>query len=156
VTVVALAMAVGVAGTVVPLVPGLPLVWAAALLYGVVDGFGLVGMACFAVVTAVAVAGTVAGFTLPQRAAGAAGAARSSIWAGALLAVVGAFVIPVVGLPLGGVFGVYLAERIRTNDAAAARRATLATVRGFGVAALVQLGCAVVMVVTWIGWVAVG
>ena len=32
--VVALLMAVGAVGTVVPLVPGLGLVWAAALLYG--------------------------------------------------------------------------------------------------------------------------
>ena len=37
---IALAMVVGILGTVVPLLPGLPIVWAAALVYGVVEGFG--------------------------------------------------------------------------------------------------------------------
>lgn len=53
---VAIAMAVGVAGTVVPLVPGLGLVVAAALVYGLVEGFGAVGVAAFVVIVLLGVA----------------------------------------------------------------------------------------------------
>ena len=69
VVLVALAMAVGVAGTVVPLVPGLGLVWLAALAYGLVDGFGVVGSIVFVTISAMAVAGIVAGIAVPHHAA---------------------------------------------------------------------------------------
>ena len=45
--------------------------------------------------------------------------------AGALLGIVGFFVIPVVGLVIGFVVGVYLAEWYRLRDVARAWRATI-------------------------------
>jgi len=156
VVLVALAMAVGVAGTVVPLVPGLGLVAAAALVYGVVEGFGTVGTVAFVAILALAAAGTAAGIVLPHRAAGGAGASRSSLLVGAAGAVVGFFVVPVVGLPLGGVLGIYLAERGRTGDHDAAWRTTGAALRGFGLAALAQLGAGLLMVAVWVAWVLAG
>nr|MBA2624784.1 DUF456 domain-containing protein [Acidimicrobiia bacterium] len=74
-------------------------------------------------------------------------------WLGLALAVVGFFVVPVIGLPLGGALGVYLGERLRTGDGRAAWRATRATLAGFGLAALAQLGAALAMVLTWVAWV---
>lgn len=152
---VALAMAVGVAGTVVPLVPGLGLVVAAALAYGLVEGFGTTGTVAFGVIVAVGLAGTAAGVALPHRAAGRAGAPRSSLLLGAAGAVLGFFAVPIVGLPLGGVAGIYVGERLRTGDGAAAWRATRATLKGFGLAAVVQLGAALVMAAVWVAWVVV-
>jgi uncharacterized protein len=153
VALVALAMAVGVVGTVVPLVPGLALVWGAALAYGLLEGFGTTGTAAFALITALAVAGALAGWVVPTRVAGAAGAARSSILLGAVAAVVGFFAIPVVGLVVGGVAGVYAGELQHTGSGAAAWRATRATLAGFGLAALVQLGIGLAMAATWAAWV---
>ena len=153
VALVALAMAVGVVGTVIPLVPGLALVWAAALAYGLSEGFGTIGTAAFSLVSVFAIAGALAGWVVPVRIAGAAGAARSSILLGAVAAIVGFFVIPVVGLPVGGVAGVYAAELQRTGDGAAAWRATRATIAGFGLAALVQFALALAMTATWVVWV---
>jgi uncharacterized protein len=153
VALVALAMAVGVVGTVVPLVPGLALVWGAALAYGLLEGFGTTGTAAFTLITALAVAGALAGWVVPTRVAGAAGAARSSILLGAVAAVVGFFAIPVVGLVVGGVAGVYAGELQRTGSGAAAWRATRATLAGFGLAALVQLGIGLAMAATWAAWV---
>lgn len=149
---VGVAMAVGLVGTVVPVVPGLGLVWLAALAFGLARGFGTEGVAAMAVITALAVAGTVAGVVLPRRAAGAAGAAPTSLWLGALLAVVGFFAVPVVGLPLGGALGIYAGEHLRTGSAGAAWRATRATLAGFGLAALAQLGAGLLMVLTWGAW----
>jgi uncharacterized protein YqgC (DUF456 family) len=71
-------------------------------------------------------------------------------------AIVGFFVVPVVGLPLGGVLGIYVGETLRTGDPAAARATTRATIIGFGVAALIQLAAALAMIVVWVAWVLVG
>lgn len=156
VLVLALVMAVGAVGTVVPLVPGLSLVWGAGLVYGLDRGFGTVGTVAFAVMTVLALVATVANYVVPRRRATGAGASRRSVWLGVAGAVVGFFVVPVVGLPLGGVLGVYVGEHVRTHDAAAARRATWATITGFGVAALAQFAAALAMIAVWVAWVVAG
>lgn len=153
---VALVMAIGVAGTVVPLVPGLGLVAAAAVGYGLAEGFGPVGVVAMTVIVTVGVAGTAAGVVLPGRAAGRTGAPRTSVAMGAVGAVIGFFVVPVVGLPLGGAVGTYVGERLRTGDGTLAWRATVATLKAFGLASLVQLVAGMAMVLAWIGWVVAG
>jgi uncharacterized protein YqgC (DUF456 family) len=152
VVLVGLAMAVGVVGTLVPFVPGLGLCWAAALVYGLVEGFETAGIAAFVLITALTAGGTIAGYAVPARVAGAAGASKVSIVLGALAAIVGFFVIPVVGVIVGGVLGVYAGEYARTRDGAVAWRSTRATLTGFGLAALIQLGVAVAIAATWAVW----
>jgi hypothetical protein len=156
VVLVALLMAVGVAGTIIPLIPGLGLVVVAAAIYGIADGFGTVGAVAMLVIVALGVAGTAAGIVLPGRAALQTGAPRSSLALAAVGAVVGFFVVPVVGLPLGGVLGIYVGERLRTGDGAVARRSTVATLRAFGIAALAQIAAGIAMVLAWIAWVVAG
>jgi uncharacterized protein len=153
VVLVALAMAIGVAGTVVPFVPGLAFVWLAALGYGLAAGFGAVGWAAFVTITALAVAGVAAGVALPHRAARGRGATSLSIGLGAATAVIGFFVVPVIGLPLGGVLGIFVGETLRTRDAGAAWHTTAATLKGFGVASLAQLAIGLVIVIVWLVWV---
>jgi len=155
-TLVAVAMAVGVTGTVVPVLPGLVLVWAAALVYGLVAGFGTVGVVAFVIITGLAVVGIVISFVIPRRAAARGGATRSSMWLGALLAIAGFFVVPVVGLVVGGVLGVFLGEVARTRNTTAAWRTTIATIKGFGMASVLQVVVALAMVIAWVPWVVVG
>jgi uncharacterized protein len=153
VLIVAVVMALGAAGTIVPLLPGLSLIWAAALAYGISQGFGAVGVAAFATMSALAMGATVAGYVVPQRRASRSGASTSSVWLGVAGAAVGFFVVPVVGLALGGVLGIYVGEHLRTRDAGEAWQATWATLVGFGVAALVQFVTALAMIVVWVAWV---
>ena len=77
--VVGLAMAVGLVGTIFPILPGLMLIWAAALVYGLVGGFGGVGIAAMVVITVLSIAGVAAGVVIPNKAAGTAGASKSSL-----------------------------------------------------------------------------
>ena len=74
VVLVGLVMALGLIGTVLPLLPGLPIIWGAALVYGLVTNFGTAGWIAFAAITALAVAGMVAGLVLPHRRVAAGGA----------------------------------------------------------------------------------
>jgi uncharacterized protein YqgC (DUF456 family) len=153
VALVAVAMVVGLVGTVLPVVPGLVLIAGAAAVYGLVEGFGTVGWVAMSLIALLGIAGTAAGAALPQRAAAGAGTARSSMALAVVGAVAGAFLIPVVGMPIGGALGIYLGERLRPVSHQQAWRSTVATVKGFGLATLVQLGAGVVMVLTWVAWV---
>jgi uncharacterized protein YqgC (DUF456 family) len=69
---------------------------------------------------------------------------------------VGFFVVPLVGVVLGGVVGVFLGEIARTRDATAAWRSTAATIKGFGVAVVVQVAIGLTMVAVWGSWVLLG
>ena len=147
-----LVMVVGLVGTILPIVPGLPLIVGAAVVYGMVEGFGVAGWAALVVIAALGVAGTVAGFVLPQRAAGGAGATSTSMLLGAVGAIVGFFAVPVVGMPLGGALGIYLGERGRGVDHAQAWVTMAATMKAFGIGALVQLAAGILMVLAFVVW----
>ena len=150
---VGLAMFVGIAGTILPFIPGLPIVWAAALVYGVVEGFGTVGWICFVIITVLAVGGMVAGFVVPQRKVQGGGAPFSTTVVGIVGAAIGFFVIPVIGIVVGAVVGVLLAERARTQSWDLAWASTKRAIVGFGIGALVQVGAGVAMMLTWVAWV---
>jgi len=152
----ALVMAVGAVGTVVPLLPGLGLIWAAGLVYAIDQGFDGVGAVAFVLMTALAAGASVAGYVVPRRRAAGAGATGSTVWLGIAGAVIGFVVVPIVGLPLGGVLGIYIGEHLRTGDPQQAWQATRAAIAGFGIAALVQLAAGLAMIVVWIAWVVLG
>ena len=151
--VAALVMAVGLVGVVVQVLPGSVLVLAAIGVWAVMTG-GAVAWAAFAVgAFAIAVA-AVGKYVLAGRGLTRAGVPGSTLVWGGLAGVIGFFVVPIVGLPLGFVGGVYLAQRIRDGDHAAAWTSTLAAVRATGVTILVELAGALVAVSAWAAGVA--
>jgi uncharacterized protein YqgC (DUF456 family) len=152
---VLLVMLVGLVGVVVPVVPGLVLVWAAGVFWAWQDGGGPARWAVAVVLTALLVAATVTTYVLPARSASAAGAPRSTLLLGGIGAVVGFFVIPVVGFPVGGVLAVWLAETVRLGHPRPALHSTGAVLRGIGVGILVQLGVGLLMIGVWLAGVLV-
>lgn len=150
----AVLMVLGLAGVVIPVLPGLALICAVALAYGFLVGFGAIGITTMVILGALLVVSVVVGFVLPKRSAEASGAAGWSQWAALFGAVVGFFVIPIVGVPIGALVGVLLAERIDKQDWPRAWAATRAMARGFGINVLVQLGIGTVMIAVWSVWAA--
>lgn len=146
---VLLVMLVGVAGTVVPVLPGLLLIWAAGVAWAWLDGGGTARVVVAVVLTLLLVLGTAAKYVLPARSATGAGAPRRTLVLGAVGAVVGFFVIPVVGLVVGGVLAVYVAELSRLGRADLALRSTRAVLVAVGVGVLVEIVTAVLMVAVW-------
>jgi uncharacterized protein YqgC (DUF456 family) len=145
---VGLAMLVGLVGTVLPFLPGLPIIWAAGLVWVLSSG-GSLRWLVLAVLTVLLVAGTVAHYALPARSLGGR-APRSTLLLGAVGAVVGMFVVPVVGFPLGGVVGVFLAESRRTGSGREAWESTRRVLVAFGIGMLVEVGAGVLMVMVWV------
>jgi uncharacterized protein YqgC (DUF456 family) len=155
VTVVAgVGVVVGVLGTVVPVLPGGLLVAASVLLWAVVTG-GAAWWVLGGVVVLLAAGQLLeyltAGVTLKR-----AGVPNRSLVAGGLLGVVGFFVIPVVGLVLGFLLGLYLAERARQPDAPTAWRSTKVGLRAAGVALLIELAAVLLAASLWFGVVLTG
>lgn len=150
---VALAMVVGIVGTIVPFLPGIPIVWAAALVYGVAEGFGPIGWTCFVIITLLGIGGLIAGVVVPKRHVEGGGAPFSTIVVAVIGAIIGAIVIPVIGIVVGGVLGVLFAERARTQSWELAWASTKRALVGFGLGALVQMGAGIAMMATWVVWV---
>jgi uncharacterized protein YqgC (DUF456 family) len=151
---VGLVMVVGVLGVLVPVLPGLVLVWAAGMAWVWLDGAGPARVAVGVLLTALFVAGLVAKYALPARHIGGAQAPRSTLLLGALGATVGFFVIPVVGLVVGGVGAVFLAELARLRHPRPAWRATWVVLQAVGLGMLVELASAVLMLGAWVAGVA--
>jgi uncharacterized protein len=156
VAVIALVMALGLIGTVIPGVPGLVIIFGAAVAYGVVDGFGALGVGALVGAGVLMVLGIAAGYVLPHRAGVLAGVPKTSLRLGIAGAIVGFFVIPVLGLPIGGAAGVLLGEQRRLGDWGAAWATTQKVLVGFGIGALAEVVAGVLMIATWVVWVLLG
>ena len=76
---VGLAMPVGLVGVVVPVLPGLLLVWGAGVAWAWLDGGGALRWSFAAILTLLFVAGTTLKYVLPARSATGAGAPRSTL-----------------------------------------------------------------------------
>lgn len=146
---VGLVMVVGLAGVVVPVLPGTLLILVAGI--GWAAGVAETGTARWVVVgimTVLFVAGFVAKYALPGRRLSGE-LPRSTLFLGGLGAVIGFLVVPVVGLLIGGVAGVYLAEVRRLGPGAGARRSTVEVLKAVGIGILAELTAGVLMIATW-------
>jgi len=150
VVVCALAILIGTVGVVVPVIPGLVLSWAAVLAWALFSDAGWGRWLVLFIVTFVALAGTAAKYAWPGRRLKQSGVPNWSIIAGGLLGIVGFFVVPVVGLPLGFVLGILLAEWARQRQLKPAWAATWHAVKAVGLSMLIELAAALIIAVTWV------
>lgn len=147
---VALAIAVGLAGILVPVLPGSVLILGGVLVWAI-DVGGPTAWVVFAVVAAVLVVGGVVKYLVPNRRLKSVGVPASTQWIGAAAGIVGFFVIPVVGLFVGFVLGVYAAERHRVG--ADAWPSTKAALRAVGLSIVIELVAGLTATAVWVGGV---
>src|SRR5688572_16606429 len=121
-------MLLGTVGIVVPVLPGLLLVWGATLVWAFERQDGP-GWLVFGIATVLYAVGIVSKYLVPGRRMRSAGVEGGVVAVALAVAVVGFFVVPVVGAPLGFVLAVYLLERVKHREHIAARRATLEAIR---------------------------
>jgi uncharacterized protein YqgC (DUF456 family) len=148
---VALAILVGLVGVVVPILPGLVLVLGAILVWAIDIG-SATGWTVFAVAALVLVAGSIVKYVVPGRQLKSSGIPSSTTWFGLGLGIVGFFVIPVVGLFIGFVLGVYLAEHRRVGSAAA-WPSTQRALSAVGVSILIELAAGTLAALVWVAGV---
>ena len=146
---VALLMAVGMVGIVVPVLPGLVVVWLATVLWAVLHPDHRAWFVV-AVTTVVYAAGLVTQYLVPGRRLRTAGVGTPTLLLAGVLAVVGFFVVPVVGLALGFVLGVFLAEAGRRRDLGAAWTGTVHALKAVVMSMGIELTTGFVIVIAWV------
>ncbi|MGD9529227.1 DUF456 domain-containing protein [Pseudonocardia sp.] len=148
--VAALLVVVGIVGIVVPVLPGPVLVFAGIAVWAVPRG-DTVGWTVLGIATAVLLLGQVVKYLLPGRRLRDAGVPTRSIVAGAVLGIAGFFVVPLLGLFLGFVLGVFLAELARLRESSAAWPSTKHALVAVGWSILIELASALIATAVWVG-----
>jgi uncharacterized protein YqgC (DUF456 family) len=149
---VGLVIAVGLVGILVPLLPGTLLVFAAILVWALVEQ-NTAGWVTLGVVTVLLGGTTLVKYLWPVRRMKAADVGTWSLVAGGVLGVVGFFVIPVLGLPIGFVGGIYLAELSARHDQRLAWASTVHALKGVALSVFVELAGALLATAAWVAGV---
>lgn len=142
-----LVILLGLVGIVVPVLPGSSLVLGAVLVWALTVGTGA-AWAVFALSATLLVLGAVVKYVVPGRGLRTSGVPNHSVVVGGLLGLVGFFVVPVLGLPLGFLAGVYLSETRRVGRHLA-WPSTVAAMKAVGMSVLVELVAGLLAAGTW-------
>ena len=143
------AILVGLFGAVTQIIPGSIIVLVAVGVWAAVTG-GAAAWTVFVVGLVAVVAAAIVKYVLAGRHLKRAEVPSSTLLVGGVLGIIGFFVIPVVGLPIGFVGGVYLAELSRRHDQRLAWSSTKAALAATGITIVVELAGALVATGAWI------
>lgn len=150
----AVAIAVGLAGVLVPLLPGTLLVWVAIAVWAFVERTTS-ALVVLGVVTAILGIALLIKYLWPAKRMRAADVSSLTMAAGAVLGIIGFFVIPVAGLPVGFVAGVFLAELARRRDRVRAWASTVHAVKAVALSVGVELSAGLLATAVWVAGVLV-
>lgn len=145
-------MAVGL--LVIPILPGLVIIWVAALGYGIAAGFGTLGWIMFAIITVLMLAGSILDNVLMGTQAHKQGAPWWAILIAMLAAILGSFLIPIpiVGGILSALLVLFLIEWLRLKDSKKALASMRGMLVGCGWAFIFRFIIGMVMIGLWLIW----
>ncbi len=140
-----LIMLVGLAGTILPMVPGCPLIFGAALLYSLLTGFARIGAGPLVALGVIAAVVQVSDYLAGAWGAKRFGGGREGIIGAILGGIVGTIVLSLPGLILGTVIGAVAGELVRGRKLQESARTGAGTLVGFLAGTLVRVSAAVIM-----------
>jgi len=143
-------IAIGIAGIVIPGMPGIVVAWLGVLVWAIFGDGGAARWTIFALVSFLALLGMVTKYALPTRSMRQTGVPTRSLVFGGVLAIIGFFVVPVIGLFLGFVLGVFLAELVRLSTPALAWPSTVAALKAVGFSIIIELFFAFTIAAVWV------
>lgn len=145
-----LVMLVGLIGIVLPVIPGTVLIFLAALVYGLVEGFQSIGWPTLVVLGLLTIIATTADIWASSVGAKMGGASGWSVLVG-LIGGLGGFVLfNLPGAIVGAILGVILTEIIRLGDWKQALKAGSGWALGWVLSTVVQLGIGLTMVAIFV------
>ncbi|MFJ2603944.1 DUF456 domain-containing protein [Streptomyces sp. NPDC091279] len=147
---VGLVLVLGLCGVLVPGVPGSWLVWAAVLWWALKDPQPLAWGVLVGATVALFLSQVVRWSLPPRRLRNSGTTRRAGAYAG-VGALLGFVVIPVLGAIPGFLAGIYLHERLRLGDRAAARAALRTAMRSGGSSVLTELFACLLIAGAWLG-----
>ena len=143
---------VGMIGIVVPILPGMLLVWFTVLVYAWRTGFEIIGWPSLVLITLLALITGLSNIWLPLLGAQKTGAAKRALFLGVVGAIIGTFVIPlpILGTVIGYALGVFLGEFMKQRDWRLALKASLGGVTGWGISTVVEIVGALVILLIFV------
>jgi uncharacterized protein YqgC (DUF456 family) len=151
-TLVLATMLVGLFGLIVPIFPGLTVMWIAALVYGIIAGFGVKGWIIFILLTILMLGGNVIDNVLMGTKARQGGASWLSIGLGLLAGIFGSIVFPPFGGLIGAPLVLFLAEYARQRNPTEAFQTVKSLLIGWGWSFVVRFIIGLVMIGLWMIW----
>ncbi len=146
-------MLIGLVGLIVPVFPGLVVIWLAALLYGIAAGsFDTKGWIIFILISVMALVGYVVDNIFMGAKARQSGAAWISIWVSYAAGVIFSLVFtPLIGL-LAAPIGLFISELIHRKDWRLALETVRAMLVGWGWSFFVRFIIGIIMIGLWMVW----
>ena len=145
-------MLVGLVGLIIPVFPGLVVIWLAALVFGLVTGFNTLGTVLFVLITLLMLVGAVIDNILMAALARQGGASWVSIILGMVAGLVGTILVPPIGGLIAAPAVILLLEYWHRRDWGKSWQATRGLVLGWGLSFLVRFGIGLLMVALWLVW----
>lgn len=140
---------IGLAGIVVPILPGSITIIIGLLVWAIFIGWPI-GWVVFAIGAVLCVAGMLGTYVLTGRVLKREKIPSRSVVIGLVVGVVGMFLVPVVGLPLGFAVGLFAAEYLRVGEVPGALRSSWVAIKAAARGILLEFGLSGLAVVTWL------
>jgi len=141
---------IGVVGIIVPILPGMLLVWLTVLGYAWVTDFQIITPWMLVFLTIVAFATGTASIWLPYLGAKRLGAAKRSVFLGFIGGVIGTFIMPLIGTVIGYAIGVIVGELLKHRDLRLAIKTSIGGVAGWGISTIVELAGALTILLVFL------
>lgn len=145
---VLLMMIAGTVGIIVPILPGLMLTWVGTVVWALFEQ-STTGWVVFGIATVLYAASLAAQILFPGRRMKQAGVRTWALAVALIAAVVGIFVIPLFGAPIGFVGAIFLLELAKHRQARPAWEATKVALKAVLVNMGIELGAAMAIILTW-------
>ena len=146
-------MVFGLLSLLTTIIPGLTIIWLAALAYGLLRGFTVNGYILFGMITFLMIAGSIGDNIFIGSRAHQGGASWLSIGAALIGGIAGSLIWP----PFGGILlsfaALFVVEILRKRDWGLAWQSTRSMAAGCGIAVLARLAIGMGMIIIWAVWV---
>jgi uncharacterized protein len=147
-----LVMLAGLFGLIVPIFPGILVIWLAALGFGIVVGFNTLGIWMFAIITLLAIVGSIVDNVFMAAGARKEGAAWTTLILGIVAGVVGTILFPPIGGLILAPLVIFLIEWRKRKDWRLALQSLRGMAVGWGFSFVFRFGIGILMIICWIIW----
>ena len=151
--ILALVQLVGLISLVIPILPGLVIIWIANLVYGITAGFTVWGWVIFAINTILMIVGSLVDNITMGASAKMTGASWLGVGLSLVAGVVGSMLFPPLGGLVAALIVLFVVEIIRLRDFKRAGNSTASMALGCGLAIIIRFAMGLVMIGLWSVWV---
>jgi uncharacterized protein len=149
-TVTLAVMMVGLLGLIIPILPGLTIIWISALVYWLVIGITWPSGIALGIMTIMMLGGNIIDNVFMGASARVTGASWLAIGIALMAGIIGSIAYPPFGGLIAALLALFIYEFIRLKDVKKAWQSTLGLARGCGWAALVRGLIGIIMIGMWL------